>query len=143
MKDAKSMLNIAKAIAEEAHKGQYDKGGVEYINHPVYVADQLKDVNAKIVALLHDVVEDTGFTLEDLETYGFSYKIISAVDAITKRSGEEYDVYIQRVKANELAQIVKIEDIKHNCQLTRLDKVTSKDLDRVEKYRRTLRDLKG
>jgi len=111
------MVTVALRIATEAHKGQVDKGGKPYIEHPKRVSDAVKVYGdeAMIVALLHDVVEDTGTTLDDLYHEGFDDTVLEAVDAITMRKGKEsYDAYISRVKTNRLATLVKIADLTDN-----------------------------
>ncbi len=134
------MLNKALIMAYEAHKNQVDKGGEPYYLHPIYVALTVQGETEKIVALLHDIVEDTDITLEDLRREGFSEQVIEAVDAITHR-GEDYDEYIKKVKSNPTATKVKIADIHHNMDITRLKEVTEKDKARIEKYKRALKYL--
>ena len=132
----KKELLLAKAeeVATHAHGGQYDKGGNPYIEHPIRVAARLKTIDQKIVGFLHDVVEDTDITLEDLRNMGFPSYIVEAVDAITKRKKESYDQYLYRVFQNELARAVKLADIAENMDLSRIPNVTDKDKERVKKY---------
>lgn len=106
------VLASAFHIAYHAHRGQKRWDGSPYIDHPIAVAQSLKDVDAQIVALLHDVVEDTDITLDDLSSFGD--EVVDAVNAITKRDGERYVDYLNRVAANGLATEVKIADITHN-----------------------------
>ena len=136
------MVQKALTMAYKAHMNQVDKGGAPYILHPVYVALSVQGEDEKIVALLHDIVEDTEVTLEDLRKEGFSERVIEAVDAITHR-GEDYFEYIRRVKKNPLATKVKIADLKHNMDTSRLTEVTEKAIQRVEKYKKALRFLQG
>jgi len=133
----KTMLEKAFKISYMAHKGQMDKGGAPYYLHPIFVALNMETEDQKIVALLHDVVEDTEITLDDLRQEGFSENIVEAVDAITKK-GEAYEVYLQKVKANALARAVKIGDLKHNSDITRIKNPTEKDIKRIEKYKKSL-----
>ena len=126
-----------------AHKGQYDKAGKPYATHPIYVATKMKTNKEIIVALLHDVIEDTKLSLEDLIEEGFPHEIIEAIDAITKKPEEDYFEYIKRVKKNPLARKIKIEDLKHNMNLKRIDEPTEKDYERVEKYKKALEILRG
>ena len=135
------MIDRALKIATEAHKGQKDKGGCDYINHPVTVASMCDTEEEKIVALLHDVVEDTDITLEDLEKCGFDRSIIEAVDCITKRPGFSYDEYLKILKNNELARKVKIADMTHNSDLSRLKAPTEKDYERAAKYKEKIKYL--
>ncbi|WP_027120830.1 HD domain-containing protein [Mycoplasmopsis lipofaciens] len=121
-------------FAKKAHKGQFDKAGIPYINHPKYVASKLNDKDCKIVALLHDVVEDTEITLETIEEK-FGKKIADAVNAMTKRENEDYIVYLNRVKANPIAKQVKLIDMYHNLDITRLKCFDTEDAKRrVRKY---------
>lgn len=136
------MLNKALMLSYMAHKDQVDKGGSPYYLHPIYVALNVNSEDEKIVALLHDIIEDTDITLDDLKSEGFSDEIINAVDAITHRD-ESYEIYIQKVKTNAIATVVKIADIKHNMDTSRLKKITEKDIKRVEKYKKALAYLLG
>ncbi|VAW94449.1 Guanosine-3',5'-bis(Diphosphate) 3'-pyrophosphohydrolase [hydrothermal vent metagenome] len=132
---AENLLNKAVSIAKFAHQGQVDKAGVDYINHPIRVMNAVDDVKEKIVAVLHDVVEDSDITLEDLRKQGFEDDVVIAVGCLTKVPGETYEQFIGRVKSNSLARNVKLQDLKDNMDLSRLDKVSEKDLNRVEKYK--------
>lgn len=133
--EKKEMLLVkAEEVATHAHEGQVDKGGNPYIEHPRRVAARLKRVDEKIVGFLHDVVEDTTITLEDLRSLGFPAYIVEAVDAITKRKKESYDQYLYRVFQNDLARAVKLADIAENMDLSRIPNVTDKDKERVKKY---------
>jgi (p)ppGpp synthase/HD superfamily hydrolase len=127
-------LNKAYEIASMAHKNQKDKGGTEYINHPVAVSAMVGSLEEKIVALLHDVVEDTRVTLEELKSFGFNDNVIAAIDAISKKDGESTDDYMNRVKNNKLACSVKKADLLHNMDMSRLKVVNKKDLERLDKY---------
>lgn len=135
------MLELALKVATEAHKGQKDKGGRDYINHPLTVASMCESDEEKIVALLHDVIEDTDVALEDLKKYGFSSRILEAIDCITKRPGVSYDEYLRKVKNNELARKVKIADMTHNSDISRILEPTNKDYARVEKYKEKIQYL--
>lgn len=132
------MIIKAFQIAYNAHKGQFDKGGNPYILHPIMVALNVESDDEKIVALLHDVVEDTGTTLDDLWEAGFSDRIIEAVDVLTKKDSENYEDYLCRVKENELAKNVKIADLRHNSDVSRLKTVNEKDVARITKYLKAL-----
>jgi (p)ppGpp synthase/HD superfamily hydrolase len=133
-------LSKASEVAEAAHAGQVDKAGKAYIHHPRYVRDQCATEDEKIVALLHDVLEDSEMTPEDLAAEGFEPYIVGAVVAITKVEGESYGDYLARVKANDIARIVKIEDIKHNMDESRLP-TKSAPIKRMRKYEEALRFL--
>lgn len=133
----------ALAFAEKAHAGQADKAGRPYILHPVAVAEMLPGDIQKTVALLHDVVEDTPVTLEALVAAGFPAEVVAAVALLTRRPGQDYTAYIEGIRANPLATAVKIADLRHNMDLSRLPRPTPEDLARREKYRRALALLTG
>lgn len=131
----------AMRIAYEAHKDQYDKGGVPYIFHPYHLAEQLSDEYDICVALLHDVIEDTEVTLKDLENVGFPREIVEAVNILTRDRTITYLDYIRRLKANPIARRVKLLDLEHNSDPTRPIKDKEKSamlLDRYEKARAIL-----
>ena len=92
----------------------------------------------KAVAYLHDVIEDTELTLEDLREYGFSEEVLKAVDVITKEKGQDYQTYLYSVEENKLARVVKLADLRHNSDLTRLINITEKDIERKEKYQKAI-----
>lgn len=121
--------------ASEKHKGQTDKAGVDYIWHPVRVASGVSGTDAKIVALLHDTVEDTDATAEEIESL-FGPRVANAVEHMTHRDGEDYFDYIRRLKEDPLAVLVKLSDLHQNMDLGRLPNVTDKDRRRVEKYKK-------
>jgi (p)ppGpp synthase/HD superfamily hydrolase len=129
--------NVSKAlkIATRAHRGQLDKAGEPYINHPKAVARMLGTEETQTVALLHDVVEDTAVTLGNLKDAGFSDDIITAVDCLSQREGERREEYIMRVAKNPLATMVKLADLKHNQDLSRIKSLGEKDFERVARYR--------
>ena len=133
-----SQSEKAYEIAKRAHLGQVDKAGEDYIKHPEKVASFVKTDEEKAVAYLHDVIEDTELTLEDLNKYDFSKEVLEAVDIITKKRGEDYQSYLNSVKKNKLARAVKLADLRHNSDLTRLIKVTEKDIKRKEKYQKAI-----
>ena len=129
------MLSKAIEVAARAHAGQTDKGGAPYILHPLRVMINCwEDCETKICAVLHDVVEDTAVTLDDLRKEGFSAEIIDALDCLSRRTGESYDAFISRVSMNEMACRVKLADLSDNMDLTRIPNPTKKDEERVEKY---------
>ena len=130
------MIQKAFETAREAHRNQKDKAGKDYILHPLTVA-QLCAGNAGAItaALLHDVVEDTEVTLNDLREKGFPERVITAVDALTRRKEEPRDVYLKRVKQNAVAVQVKLADLIHNSDLSRFSSPSEKDIARAETYR--------
>ena len=124
-------------IAQKAHQGQKDKAGADYINHPVRVASNVgDDESAMIVALLHDVVEDTDITLNDLNTFLLP-KESEALRMLTHDESVPYMEYIEQISHNRLATLVKMADLKHNMDLSRLAVVTEKDRKRVKKYEKS------
>ena len=135
------MIDIALAIARKAHAGQVDKADVDYIQHPLYVASQVKTEQEKAVALLHDVLEDSDITASDLLAYGLSNEVVTAVQTLTKKKGQSYQDYLEKVKSNNLARVVKLADLKHNSDLSRLKSVSDTDRERVEKYKNAIRYL--
>lgn len=128
----KNSYKVALHIAEEAHKNQKDLSGKPYILHPLYVSKNVKGKKAKIVALLHDVLEDSNTEKSYLKKY-FTKDICDAVDLLTRKD-EDYLYYVARLKTNKLARQVKLADLKHNMDITRLKKVTEKDINRLNKY---------
>ena len=132
------MLELALSIATEAHNGQFDKAGVDYIEHPIYVASQVDTEEEKAVALLHDVIEDSSFTAEELLLAVLPETVVAAVQILSKKKGQDYQTYLENVKSNPLARVVKLADLKHNSDLSRLRSVTDNDLERLEKYKRAI-----
>ncbi|HEV0650352.1 TPA: HD domain-containing protein, partial [Streptococcus pneumoniae] len=132
------MIDIALAIAKKAHAGQVDKAGVDYIQHPLYVASQVNTEQEKAVALLHDVIEDSDITAADLFVSGLSNEVVTAVQILTKKKGQSYQEYLGKVKSNNLARVVKLADLKHNSDLSRLKSVTNTDYERVKKYKNAI-----
>lgn len=137
------IFNNALYIANQAHQGQVDKGGNPYILHPLRMMLQFEEETLQIIALLHDVIEDSAWTLEDLQRYGFSREILQAVSALTKHEHEEYKDFIARVAKNNLAVKVKIADLQDNLNITRLQELSDKDLQRIKKYHQALILLKS
>jgi (p)ppGpp synthase/HD superfamily hydrolase len=139
-----STLNRAIEIATEAHKGQFDKAGNEYIGHPLRVMEMGKTEDEKIVGVLHDVIEDTSWTFEAIEAEGFSQEIVDALRCVTKLSeNENYDDFIDRVKKNPLAVAVKINDLTDNMDIRRLPYLSDKDVQRLKKYLKAYKRLVG
>ncbi len=131
-------LEDAILLATEAHRDLKDKAGAPYILHPLRVMLNMKTKDERIVAVLHDVVEDTKYTLEDFRKAGYSQKVLGSLDYLTKRDGEEYEKFIERVKHDPLARKVKIADLKDNLDLSRIKDPNRRDFKRIEKYRRAL-----
>lgn len=125
----------------QAQRAQTDKGGLPYVFHPFYLAAQMQDEATTIVALLHDVLEDTDTTPAQLREQGFSQELVDALLLLTHDKNTDYMTYIRRIKANPIAAAVKRADLMHNSDLTRLDTVDERALARVEKYQAALRLL--
>ena len=128
-------LEQAISIASLAHEGQLDKGGEPYILHPLRVMMKLKDEKQRIVAVLHDVIEDTGVTIQDLILNGLDRDLANIVLILTRRKDENYDEYINRICYDELAMRVKLADLNDNMDMSRIDILTEKDYQRLAKYR--------
>jgi (p)ppGpp synthase/HD superfamily hydrolase len=137
-----STLKRAIEIAFEAHKDQKDKNGEPYIGHVLRVMNLGRTENEKICGVLHDLVEDTEWTFEDLRREGFSKTVIDALTCVTKTSeDEDYDKFIERIEKNRLAVIVKINDLSDNMDVRRFDVIREKDIQRLNKYLRAYRRL--
>lgn len=133
----------AMLFAFEAHSGQIDKSGLPYIFHPLHVAEQMKDETSTGVALLHDVIEDCGISREELQTVGFPEAVISAVCLLMHEKSVPYLDYIRALRIDPIAVQVKLADLKHNSDLTRLDTITEKDKIRVKKYKKAIKILQS
>lgn len=132
----------AMVVAYEAHRGMFDRGGYPYISHPVHVAEQMTTEDSTVVALLHDVVEDTNYTMADLARLGFKKEVLDALELLTHDKDVPYLEYVAKLKDNRIAREVKLADLAHNSDVSRLPKVTSKDWERVEKYKKAMALLK-
>ena len=121
-----------------AHKEQLDKSGMPYVFHPFHLAEQMTTEETTIVALLHDVIEDSDYTLEDLANKGFSKEVVDAIALMTHVDGIDYMEYVANIKTNPIAKAVKLADLKHNSDLSRLDMVDEKALKRREKYQKAI-----
>jgi (p)ppGpp synthase/HD superfamily hydrolase len=137
-----SKLELAIEIATKAHEGATDKYGAPYINHVTRVMNMGETDNEKIVGILHDVIEDTHWTFEDLERVGFSIEVINAIKCVTKTSDDEdYSEFINRVKINPLAVKVKLNDLRDNMDIKRMPEVLELDLKRLNKYLKAYQEL--
>ena len=130
------LLSKAILIATNSHHGQFDRGGNPYILHPLTVLDILNtnDEELQCICLLHDVIEDTKTTFQDLREAGMTDRIIEAVRALTKMPGQTYDEYKDGVFANVDAMKVKQADLTHNSDIRRLKGISDKDVERMAKY---------
>jgi (p)ppGpp synthase/HD superfamily hydrolase len=138
-----STLEKAIVIAAEAHAEQVDKAGAPYILHPLRLMLQMDKTEDRIVAVLHDVVEDTDWTLEGLRGEGFSKVVIDAIDSVTWRQYEDYEDFIQRAAQNPIGCRVKLADLRDNCDLERIANPSETDFKRVAKYRQAIRVIEG
>jgi (p)ppGpp synthase/HD superfamily hydrolase len=136
-------LEDAIALAVEAHRGQRDKSGQPYILHPLRVMLRLEGEPARMAAILHDVVEDTPYTLERLREMGYPPAVLAAVERLTRRSGETYEAFIERVSEDPLAARVKLADLEDNLDVRRLDAVGGKDVERLNRYLKARARLLG
>ena len=135
-------VDFAEAIARYAHEGQYDKGGNPYVAHPEFVASQVTSTEEKVVAWLHDVLEDTDFDKEELRRI-FGDDVMAALDCVTRRNCESWDEYIERVSGNPIAVRVKMADLTHNMKLERIPHPRKADFERIERYRKAYDYLKN
>lgn len=138
-----STLERAIAIAAEAHAGQVDKAGAPYILHVLRVMLRVETAEERIAAVLHDVVEDCGLTLDQLREDGFPEAAIEGVAAVTRREGESYEDFVLRAKAHPVGRRVKLADLADNSDVSRLAEITARDQARLEKYRRAMSVLEA
>ena len=137
-----STLEKAIALAATQHAGQLDKGGQPYILHPLRLMLQFSNPTLQIIAVLHDILEDTATTAEDLKALGFSAEIIQAIQALTKQTGESRLEAARRTTLNPLATQVKYVDVLDNMNLSRINNPTARDFARLEEYKEVLEILK-
>lgn len=136
-----NLLEKALVIAIKAHEGQKDKAGVPYILHPIRVSNRCKTDEERIVAILHDTIEDTDVTPDYLLSEGFPKSIVKAVLSVTRNEGESYEDFVIRSKQNPIGRQVKIHDLEDNMDITRLHSLSEKDLERLNKYLKAYRVL--
>lgn len=129
-------MGIAISLAASGHQSQTDKAGNPYILHCLYVMNKCRhyDEETMQMAVMHDLIEDTDTTLDDLRQLGFSERVISGLDCLTHRKDEPYGDYIERISSNIDAMRVKCKDLRHNSDITRMKGVRQKDFDRIAKY---------
>lgn len=130
-----ALTKKALRLCYAAHHGQLDKSGIPYVFHPVHLAEQMNDELQTVTALLHDVVEDTAYTLSDLKEMGYPPAVLEALKLLTHDDGVPYMEYVKKIKNDPIARAVKLADLRHNSDLTRLDCVDTAALQRVRKYR--------
>lgn len=141
MKHFDELREKAMQIAIKVHGGQVDKGGNNYINHPIRVSEKCSSDEAKIVALLHDTIEDGNITADYLLMQGFPHDIVDAVQSVTRNREENYFSFILRSRKNPIGRKVKIADLKDNMDITRLNELTDKDIERLKKYHKAYKIL--
>ena len=137
-----AMTKKAIRLIFQAHAGQTDKAGLPYVTHPLHVAESMEDEITCTAALLHDVVEDTAYTFEDLARMGFNEEVLEILRLLTHDPSVPYLEYVRSIAGNKKAARVKMADLLHNSDLTRIDHVTEKDLQRIEKYKQAMEILK-
>jgi (p)ppGpp synthase/HD superfamily hydrolase len=135
-------LEKAILIAVQAHAGAKDKAGAPYILHPLRVMLRMETEPERITAILHDVIEDSDWTLDGLRERGFSGEVVEAIDHLTHRPEESYEDYVERASKNRIALKVKIADLEDNLDLTRIKEPTEENIARLRKYERALKFLK-
>lgn len=136
-----NMVKTAMNIAYRAHEGQYDKSGVPYIFHPYEVAHAMTTEDEITTALLHDVVEDTNITFEDLIDAGISEPVIESLKLLTHNDETPYPDYVKKLKSNNIARKVKLADLKHNRNITRIEEPNEWDYKRIDKYKEAIKIL--
>lgn len=138
------MLDKAIAIAAMEFAGKFDKGGKPYILHCLHVMHKVgpDDQELMTIAVLHDLIEDTPWTIQRLMSEGFSHRVVMAIDCLTHEDDVSYDDYIRRIATNEDARKVKREDLKHNSDITRMKGLRQKDFIRLEKYHKAYEFLR-
>lgn len=137
------MTKKALRLCFEAHRDQTDKSGIPYVFHPFHLAEQMDTEETTVVALLHDVVEDSDYTLEDLKEMGYPASVIEALALMTHDPSVPYMEYVKAISTNAIASRVKLADLKHNSDLSRLDKIDEKALARVAKYATAIKLLES
>lgn len=141
------MLDKAISIASRAFEGKHDKGGVPYIMHCVHVMRKVRHLGteAQIAAVLHDLLEDTDWTANDLIKHGFNPHTVSLIELLTHKKDQDYDEYILRLSVSPVARAIKMADLRHNSDIHRMKGLRDKDFDRLKKYHKAyafLRDIK-
>ncbi|MBD3225154.1 MAG: HD domain-containing protein [Caldithrix sp.] len=136
-------LDRALQIAVNVHKGQKDKFGEPYILHPLRLMQRMATIDEKIIAVLHDVIEDSSLTTNDLLKEGFNDTIVHVVDLLSKREGEKYDHYISRLQSDAIARKIKLADLEDNMDLTRIHQMGEEDRRRLSRYHKAWLTLKA
>ncbi len=139
-----NVATLAEAIllAVQAHYGQLDRYGRPYILHPLRVMQRVETEAEMTAAILHDIVEDTPYTLDDLRALGYAEEVVAAVDHLSRREGETYEAYIERLRPHPMARRIKLADLEDNMDLRRLDTIGEKDVERLRRYRQAWERLR-
>ena len=135
------MTKKAMKLCFAAHKDQVDKSGLPYVFHPFHLAEQMTTEETTVAALLHDVAEDSAYTLDDIAALGFPQNVIAALKLLTHDENVPYMEYVAAIRPNPIARAVKLADLAHNSDLSRLDCVDEKALQRVDRYKAAIRLL--
>lgn len=135
-------LEAAIHLAVEAHTGQLDRNGQPYILHPLRVMFRLRTEVLQIVGILHDVVEDSPYTFDDLREMGYPEEIIHALDCLTKREGENYEDFVERSQSDPIAREVKLADLEDNMDVRRMPRITEKEAAKLDRYRQAWEKLR-
>jgi (p)ppGpp synthase/HD superfamily hydrolase len=136
-----NLLSKALGLAVEAHHGQLQKNGDPYILHPLHVMMQMETTTEKIIAILHDVIEDTPVSLRDLEDEGFPPLVVETVALLTRLPETPYEDYIERIRPNRLARRIKLADLQHNMDIRRMPSVDAHAAERLARYHKAWRYL--
>ena len=132
------LIKKAMILSYESHRGQYDKGGLPYIFHPFHLAEQMSTEETVVIALLHDVIEDTEYTIQDIADMGFPQVVLDALMCLTHDKAVPYMDYISKIKQNPLARVVKLADLQHNSDVSRLNSVDEETVQRIQKYKKAI-----
>ena len=132
------LIKKAMILSYEAHRGQYDKGGLPYIFHPFHLAEQMSKEETVVIALLHDVIEDAEYTIQDIADMGFPQVVLDALMCLTHDKAVPYMDYISKIKQNPLARVVKLADLQHNSDVSRLNSVDEETVQRIQKYKKAI-----
>lgn len=138
-----ALTKKALEICFNAHKEQKDKSGLPYVFHPFHLAESMDDELSTVCALLHDVIEDTDISFGDLRKRGFPEEVITVLSFLTHEPSVPYEKYIENIAKNKTAVKIKIADLRHNSDLSRLNEITENDIERKEKYQRAIEYLEN
>ena len=136
-------LEEAIALAAQAHRGQVDKAGQPYVLHLLRVMFRVETEQERVIAVLHDLVEDTTYTFDDLRAMGYAAEIVEALDCVTRRPEESYEQFVERAAAHPLARRVKLADLEDNMDIRRYTTLGERDLERLQRYLRAWQRLKA